>query len=166
MDRIIEAKYIENTFFYDSPKRPKPGDPASEDDLRLLDRYLARNNLRAPNSYKLFLSIYNGIEHVLGESYSLLSVDAVVGEKYKILEENIVEFPELCKFVIAAGNTPNFIGFDISNSPGEGNYPVVEVAADGSQWKLKSFEDFLLSYLAVLERNISAQIKDRENLAP
>jgi hypothetical protein len=164
LDRIIEAKYKENSFFYDNPIRPKPGGPANGDDLRQLDLYLAAKGLTAPKAYRLFLSVYNGIEHVLGPSYSLLPVGAVIGEQYDILEENIEEFPNYCEFVIAAGNTPNFIGFDINTSSAEGGYEVVEVAADGGEWRLKNFEDFLISYLAVLERNILAQEKDRENL--
>lgn len=164
LDRIIEAKYKENCLFYDHPIRPRPGKPASEEDLKQLDQYLAKKGLKAPDSYRTFLSIYNGIEDVLESAFSLLPIRAVVGEEYDILEENIEDFPDYCEFVIAAGDTPSFIGFDISASSPDGEYEVVWVSPEGDEWRSKNFEEFLASYLAILERNVRAEEKDRENL--
>jgi len=164
LDRIIQAKYEENRYFYDDPTRPRPGKPATADDLRQLDAYLAKKGLEAPADYKLFLSIYDGIDEVFGRSYALLSVREVVADEYDLLPENVEEFPSYCEFVIATGDTPNFFGFDVSTSAADGGYEVVEVDADGGEWRLKNFADFLVSYLAVLEQRVENERRDREGL--
>jgi hypothetical protein len=166
LDRIIEAKYKENSFFYDHPVRPKPGAPADEYQLGQLDDYLARKGLRVPPGYREYLSIYNGIESVFNYSLSLLPVAEVMRDDHGIVEETIDEFPTCCQFVIAAGNTPEFIAFDTATWHTELGYEAVWVTADTTEWRQKSFEDLLTSYLDVLERNISAQENDRKNLQP
>jgi SMI1 / KNR4 family (SUKH-1) len=156
LDQIIDAKYEENTFFYAKPQRPRPNAPATDDDLRRLDTYLASKGLHAPPSYRMFLSIYNGIQNVLGDGYSLLSVDEVIEKKFTMMQENVDEFPTLCDFVIAAGDTPNFFGFDSATPAGGKGYQLVEISAEALQWRLVSFEDFLVALLAVMEKRIRA----------
>jgi hypothetical protein len=166
LDQIIEATYKANAFFSKRPIRPTPGPPATAADLRRLDAHLASKGFQAPVSYKAALSAYNGIEHFLGRNYSLLSIDAIVGGKYEILEENEEEFPNLCGFVIAAGNTPTFMGFDTSTSPKGDGYEVSQVSDEGSEWRCKSFEAFLKQLLANLEQTIREEEADRANLKP
>lgn len=166
LDSVIEAKYQENTFFYDDPIRPKPGPPASENDLRELDAFLGSKGLRAPKDYRLFLSIYNGIENLLSPDCSLLTIAGVIAARYGIIEELADEFPNCVEFVIGAGNTPEFVGFDIGTGSADGDYEVAWVTGDMNEWRSNSFRDFLARYLAILEKRVSAQKKDRENLAP
>jgi len=166
LDKIIEATYKANRFFDEDAQKPRPNGPASADDLRRLDAYLSAKKLVAPLSYKSFLSIYNGIPNLLGDSYSLLSIDDVIGENYSLMKEDIDKYPNLCQFVFAAGDTPNFMGFDVSKSNPEHGYEVAEITAEGGELKSKSFEEFLTSLLGNLEETIQGEEKDRENLGP
>jgi hypothetical protein len=166
LDRIIEARYLANTFYYESPVRPRPNPPASPAELQRLDAYLASKGRVAPAAYKQFLSIYDGIENVLGRNYSLLSVDGVIHAKDAILEEIVEDFPNLCEFVIGAGNTPNILGFDVSTAPGGSGYEVAEISDTGDESRYASFEELLQRLLANLEKNILTQQKDRQNLPP
>jgi hypothetical protein len=166
LDQIIEMKYQVNTFFYEDPVRPLPGRPASEQDLDQLEGHLTQKGLKAPTDYRLFLSVYNGIKDVLGPAYSLLSLQDVIAEQHGIIEELAEEFPSCVKFVIGAGNTPELTGFDVSTSPEDGNYEVTWISAEANEWRSKNFQDFLVKYLALLERRVSLQKKDRENLKP
>lgn len=165
LDRIIETKFKENGFFYANPVRPQPGLPASDAQLRALDAYLAKRGLTAPASYRRFLSIYNGIEQVLGPFLSLLPVERVILDDHGLMEEMIEEFPNCSQFIIGAGDMADIVAFDTSNSP-DADYEVVWITGDAREWRLKNFDEFLASYLATLERNVLAQQKDRENLAP
>jgi hypothetical protein len=164
LDRIIDAKYRENTFYYDEPERPEPGPPAGAETLSRLDAYLAGKGLRIPPSYREFLGIYDGIKGVLGPGYSLLPVHAVVEEAYDVLPENQKEFPNLCEFVFAAGDTLNFMGFDVATGAADGEYEAVEVDADGGEWRHRSFRAFLEAYLEVLRGRVAAEEQDRQNL--
>jgi hypothetical protein len=164
LDRLIEAKYKENSFFYDKPIKPKPGEPPSKLELQQLESHLVKKGFKVPYSYKQYLSIYNGIENLFDRKFSLLSISEIVKEEFEILEENIEEFPSCCEFVIGAGDTPEFIGFDVSKFSGNDGYQVVWIADNGEEWRLNSFEDFLTNYLSILERNVLIQEKDRENL--
>src|SRR5215212_4600805 len=93
LDRIIVEKYRENSFFYDDPIEPAPGAPASEQELRLLDSHFAAKGFKTPASYRLFLSVYNGIDNVLAPDYSLLSASKVIAENHGTIEELAEEFP-------------------------------------------------------------------------
>lgn len=166
LDQLIEVTHKARAFYSKRPIRPTPRDPAGADDLRRLDVHLASKGLKAPASYKSFLSAYNGIEDLFARRFSLLSIDEVVGKKYEILEENEEELPNLCEFVIAAGDTSEFIGFDISTSATGDGYEVVEITAEGKESRHKSFESFLTDLLANLEQAIRDEEKDRANLKP
>jgi len=166
LDTIIEATFKANSFFSKRPIRPAPGPPASPDELRQLDAFLAGKGLQAPPGYRSFLSVYNGIENLLAKRYSLLSIEQVIGGKYELLEENEEEYPHLCQFVLAAGNTSNFMGFDI-RTPASGNgYEVAEITAEGKEWRYASFAAFLQAYLANTEQAIREEEADRANLKP
>jgi hypothetical protein len=166
LDQIIEARYLANTFYYESPVRPQPNGPASAAELQRLDTWLASKGLVAPAAYKEFLSVYNGIENVLGRSYSLLSIDGVLQAKDAVLEEIVDDFPNICEFVIGAGNTPNILGFDVSTASGADGYEVAEISDTGDESRYTSFEEFLQRLLANLEKNILTQQRDRQNLPP
>lgn len=166
LDRIIEAKYQENSFFYDDPERPKPGTPASELDLRELDVFLAKKGLKAPNDYRSFLMTYNGIRHVLSPELSLLPAAAVLTAKANVIQELAEEFPSCADFVIGAGSTPEFVAFDINAVSAEGDFEVVWISGDMNEWRSKSFREFLERYLAILESRVFKERKDRENLKP
>ena len=166
LDQFIEAKYKSNTFFSKRPIRPNPRGPASADELRRLDAHLSSKGLQAPDSYKACLAVYNGIENLFGRRYSLLSIDEIVGKQYELLEENEEEYPNLGAFVIGAGETSYFMGFDTSTPVTGKGYELAEITDKGAQWRFKSFEDFLTGMVADLEKTIRDEEQDRKNLKP
>lgn len=164
LDSIIEAKYKVGHFYRANPVRPLPGEPASQSDLERLDVHLASHGLHAPESYRLALSVYNGVEHMLANEYSLLSVNAVVNHEYDLLPEMNEYFPSCCHFVLAAGNTSAFIGFDVDAPTTDGGYEVVSITPEGTSSRKGSFQDFLEGYLAALRKKIASEEKDRQSL--
>lgn len=164
LDSIIEASYELDGFYRETPHRPKPGNPASATELKRLDAHLAKLGFRAPQSYRQALSIYNGIEDMLGTRYSLLSIDAVINKDYKLIPEMVQDYPSSSSFVICAGNTPDFVGFDVDTAADDGDYEVVWVMGDGSMSRDDNFESFLNGYLGALKKNIADEKKDRVKL--
>jgi hypothetical protein len=164
LDSIIEAKYRVGRFYRENPVRPLPGEPASQSDLERLDIHLASQGLHAPESYRLALSVYNGVKHMLANEYSLLSLDAVVNHDYDLLPEMHEYFPSCCRFVLAAGNTSAFIGFDVDAPASDGGYEVVSITPEGTSSRKKNFQEFLEGYRAALQRKIASEEKDRQGL--
>lgn len=164
VDQIIEAEYKVNSFYDEQPTRPKGNKSASNLELEQLDSHLAKKGFIAPDIYIKMLSVYNGVENLFADSFSLMSINEVIEEDYGILDEMIDDFPSCCEFVIAGGNTTEFIGFDISESSEDGGYQVVWVSDEGDEWRSENFEAFLKDYLLQLESNILSQEKDRKNL--
>jgi hypothetical protein len=164
LDSIVEARRKEDSFLYEQPVFPEPGPPASESDLLRLDTHLASLGLQVPESYRMAMSIYNGIDHLFEEDFGLLPIDAVVERRYNLLRALEKMVPNCCRFVIAAGNVPDIIGFDTSAPAADGGYEVVSVGSDGSQWRTPTFEKFLTEYLAVRQEAIASEEKDRQGL--
>jgi hypothetical protein len=164
LDSIVEAKYEVGSFFRENPTRPKVGKPAGAPQLERLDKHLAKLGLHAPESYRVVLSIYNGIEDMLGQGYSLLSIDAVIDQDYELIPEMVKDFPSCSRFVICAGNTSDFVGFDTDTAAGDGDFEVVTVRGDGSTSRADNFESFLEKYLAALRKAIAAEKRDRDKL--
>ena len=110
------------------------------------------------------MSIYNGIEDMLGRRYSLLSIDAVINQEYELMDEMVKDYPSSSSFVICAGDTADFVGFDVDTAEDDGDYEVVTVRGDGSMSQDDNFESFLKSYLAAIKENITDEKKDRAKL--
>jgi hypothetical protein len=162
LEAIVEARRKENAFIDEHYVSPRPGPPASDSDLLRLDAHLASLGLQVPKAYRLALSIYNGIDHLFEEDFGLLSIDAVVERRYHLLRAVEKLVPSCCRFVIAAGNVPDIIGFDTSKPGSDGGYEVVSVGSDGSQWLTPTFEVFLTEYLAVRRQAIASAETDRQ----
>lgn len=166
VDRLIEAKFKENSYYYDEPVRPKAHAPAGPLELAALDDFLVQRGLRMPHAYRLFLSTCNGIDALLGPSMSLFSAQEVARDDHGIIEEMAEEYPSCSQFIVGGGNTPDILAFDVATLDEERGYEVVWITGDASVTRWKNFEDFLVSHLAVLERNVANEQKDRENLPP
>lgn len=166
LDKIIDATYRSDLFFYKKPVRPNPNAPASTADLRRLDEFLASQGLEMPPSYRSCLSIYNGIQGFLAPDYSLLSVDEVIAMTKLLSSRFDDEFPELVQFVIAGGDTPNFMAFDVTTAPAGEGYEVGEVTGEGRGVRYQSFQQFLIELLKNLEQTIREEQRDRKKLKP
>jgi len=166
LDRIVEVTYKADTFLYKKPVKAKPNAPASAADLRRLDAFLASHGFKAPASYKSCLSVYNGIQRFLSPEYSLFSVDEVIATTKLLSSRFDKEFPDLVQFVIAGGDTPNFMAFDVTTSAAGEGYEVGEVTGEGRGFRYKNFNKFLTELLANLEQTIREEEKDRKKLKP
>jgi len=165
LDKLIDAKYKADTFYYRKPVRARPHGPATVADLRRLDAFLASHKLKAPASYKSFLSVHNGIEGFLSPDYSLLSVDEVIARSKHLSAKLGKDYPDLVQFVIAEGDL-NFMAFDVTTSAAGEGYEVAEITAEGRGQSYKSFKKFLTDFLGNLEQTIRQEEKDRKKLKP
>lgn len=164
LDSIMKAKFKADSFFFEEPPRPKAGKPATLESLRELDHHFTELGLKVPASYRLALSIYDGIENFLGEGYNLLPVRDVIRNEFEFFEEDLVEFPNCCQFLIASAKTHAFMSFDVSSSSEGAGYQVVEVSSEGTEYRTDNFDNFINKYLATLEETIADEEKDRQNL--
>jgi len=82
------------------------------------------------------------------------------------MDEIAADFPNVSRFVIGAGDTPNILGFDVGTASVDPGYEVVEISDTGDEWRCAHFEEFLNRLLANLENNILTQQRDRQNLPP
>lgn len=166
LDKTIDVNYKADTFFYKKPARAVPNGPATVADLRRLDAFLGAQGIKAPESYKSCLSIYNGIKDFLAPGYSLLSVDEVIGKTSEISAQFDREYPDLVRFVIAASDDLDFMAFDVATADAGEGYEVGGVTAEGRGPRYKDFTQFLVEGLATLEQTILEQERDRKKLKP
>jgi hypothetical protein len=165
LDRIIEANYKADAFFYKKPVKATPNAPASVEDLRRLDAFLAARGLEGPASYKSCLAVYNGIEGFLSPDYALLSVDGVIAKTKQFSARFDQEYPDLVRFVFATDDM-SFMAFDVTTSSAGDGYEVGEVTLEGRGPRYDSFTHFLTKFLANLEQTVREQQKDRKKLKP
>jgi hypothetical protein len=166
LDKIVDVTYKADSFLYKTPVKAKPNGPASGADLRRLDAFLGTHGFRAPASYRTCLSVYNGIRGFLSPDYSLLSVDEVIAKTKLLSSRYDDEFPDLVQFVIAAGETPKFMAFDVTTSADGEGYEVGEVTGEGRGFRYKNFKKFLTELLRNLEQTVRDEEKDRKKLKP
>lgn len=162
LDDFIEAKAKENQFYKKTVGvRPTPGAPATEEQLRALDTHLASKGLTAPEAYKQFLRIYNGVELLL-YPLSLLSIEQVIG-KQDFIESMFDRNPGCRDFVIADGGgtrSGDIVSFDIKK-PSETGYPLVWIQENGSVSRSADFVKFLKTYYRVTLETIEQEEADR-----
>lgn len=165
LDSFIEAKAEENQYYSSTVgQRPKPGLPATEAALWALDQYLLAKNLRAPEAYKQFLRIYDGVELIL-YPLSLYPISKVIG-KHDFIEAMFDEHPGCRDFVIAGGGTRSgdIVAFDVESEAPNGDYDVVWLTESGGVERDPDFVSFLRAYLKVTEETIAKEKADRANL--
>jgi hypothetical protein len=160
VDDIVKTKEILNGFYGIEPARPVPGAPAPSKELDALEKTLRRRGLPFPPSYRAFLAAHNGIEG-FNAALNLVSAKAVTEPVDKALES---DFPTLSKFVIARGNTPEFISLDPETAKGDGEMEVVWVMGDGGQFRYPNFGTFLRSLHDELQKTLAQEEADRKNL--
>jgi hypothetical protein len=158
----IEAKYALDSYSYDDPVRAVANLPASDAELIELEATLRERGVRMPPSYRQFLTIHNGILHFLDdEDLALLSAQEVVKATHSVREK---DFPGLSKFVIGAGNTPEFISFDTTTQGDDGEMEVVHVAGDGDQSRSEDLVQFFRQHYTYITDNLRLERKDRAEL--
>jgi hypothetical protein len=163
IDEITETKFQLDRFYEDKPDRAIPGPPASDRDLRDLEAHLRRRHLPFPPSYRLLLSVYDGVRSPFDDpGLSLLSARGVIQGEYSVDPQ---DFPTLSRFVIAAGNTPEFISFDPERAGPTGEMQVVHINSEGLEVRGDDLVQFLRDYLEYLQNALRLNRADREKLS-
>lgn len=160
VDDIVKTKEILNRFYEIEPARPVPGAPTPPKELDGLEKTLRRRGLPSPPSYRAFLAAHNGIK-AFNAALNLLSAKEVTEPVDKALES---DFPTLSKFMIARGNTPEFISLDPETANSDGEMEVVWVMGDGGEFRYPNFGAFLRTLRDELQKTLAQEEADRKGL--
>jgi hypothetical protein len=162
LDELIAARHQANGYYDEKSIPPSANPPAPPQDLAMLTTVLRQKNLSFPPSYRQLLSVYNGIYRLFEEpALTLLSARDVALGKHDILAK---DFPELSRFVIAAGDTSEFISFDPAIVDAQGEMGVVHVNGYGDETRGDNLMQFLLDYQEYLKNVIDGNKADRDAL--
>lgn len=158
---ITEAMQERYSYLTEAIVRPVEYSPATPEQLEALKKYWG---FALPPSYRLFLSLYNGVEN-FAYSTPLLSIEQIMQsdeDDWDVVDELD---PDLVKFVFAGGAYSDlFFCFDFRTAKSDGEYEVVIFTIDGNQERHASFMDFLQTYLDTLRAGIVLEKADRDGL--
>jgi hypothetical protein len=135
---------------------PVPAPPASEADLARLDAYFAGHALTTPPSLREALAVHNGVEHLYGEDFGLLSVERIVTDEVRprLTPEARKKFAKGVKIIIGGGPTHEFMGLDLKSKPGaDGEIGIVTVTIDLHAARAASLRAFLEQLHTTLREN-------------
>ena len=111
----------------------------------------------------MFLSIYNGIEFFFAdEDLKLLTAREVTEGRHSV---PAYDFPTLSRFVIASGDTSEFISFDPDAATEGGELAVVHVNTHGDQLRASDWVKFLRNYLDYQSNVLQVNRADRKEFA-
>lgn len=148
--------------------RPQPPDahlstPASQADLSLLAGHAARLGTRIPPSYAQFLRLTDGIDDYMQlQRLSLRPAKGIVDAQEEDAEWD--DFEPLHEFVIASGDTSDFIAFDYTRADDAGEMPVVWIDGRGDRTEFDDFVAFLRAQLEFQQSLLMANEADRSGL--
>ena len=112
----------------------------------LLEAHLARQGMVLPPSYRQFLRVSNGLPgYMQTEHLSLRSAGEIVASQDDDTQWD--EHDPLHRFVIASGETYEFIAFDGTRADATGEAPLFWMDLRGDVAELEGFEAFLLAQL-------------------
>lgn len=159
--RIRDAVRERQSFLTDEDRSPVENPPPSPGQLAALEAFWG---FPLPTSYRMFLSLFNGVKR-FAYTTPLLSIEEIVHPAYEWAVVDELN-PDLLKYVFAAGVEGDlYFAFEVDlASPLEGERPLVIYTDDGQEERHDSFLDFLLAYLKVLEEGIARERADRDGL--
>ncbi|CAL8480009.1 SMI1/KNR4 family protein [Caballeronia sp. S22] len=138
--------------------------PVSAADLAALEAHCAHIGIAVPPSFRQFLQISDGVpDYMRYVGMSLRSALEIV-ESAGSDEEEWDEYDPLHKFVIVAGDTAEFIAFDVHSIDTAGEPAVVWVGLRGDETTYANFEDLLWSQQRFQKDVLNANLADRANL--
>lgn len=149
-----------DSYSNEDPVVPEAGPPATEDQLRALERHWGRP---LPPSYRRALSVHNGFSP-LWNNVPLLSTDDIIQNRWDTttFEE---PFPRLWKSIIACGDESyDALAFDTSKVQADGEMAIVELSDEGEGERWSDFDLFLEKLLAKLKEEIGDEKADRKEL--
>lgn len=156
---LVEAEHTLQGYVEEEPPRPEPGPPATAKELATLDTYLRDRKLPFPPSYRVFLSICNGLKNFKAD-VSLVSIKELMHPPHKNL---VRKYPSLSRFMIGRGDTPEFIAFD-PDTVRDGEMEVVVVSDIGDESRYHDFDQYLHARLKHVCRSIELEESDRKGL--
>ena len=143
------------------PMRPKEGPPASESQLRAVE---ARWGIPLPPTYRMFLSLYNGVEKFANED-PLLSTDQILAWDVQEWTPMHEVDRELAKtHFVGDEYSSAFFSFDFRTPQPDGEMEVVIAWDNGATARHANLVAFLESHLGVLLKGIEQEKADREGL--
>lgn len=160
IDQILDAMTELDAFFTGDPRRPNVGPPARETDLQALEQHWERS---LPPSYRLTLSVYNGVSCIWAR-IPLLSTQEIIEDRHDTttFEE---PFPNLWKFIFACGTESyDALTFDGSTAQPNGEMEVVELSEEGEGQRWPTFYAFLTGLLTKILQELASEKADREGL--
>jgi len=158
VQEVVDLQHKANLVYGIKPDKPEPNPPASDDEIEELKAELKRRGLPLPPSYRQFLAVSNGIRAFIAE-LNLLSAKGVLQPVKEELEE---DFPSLSRFVVANGNTSEFISLDPDTVDANGEMEAVWMMEDGGEFRYANFATLLTSLRDQLRKTVKLAKADRK----